>query len=51
MPILGGVGKDTVQEAQRTVDDIQAHIDKLVTQLRSLLENKRIVIVIEVEDK
>lgn len=51
MPVLGGIGKDTVAEAQKTVDDIQADLDKRWAALIALLQGKRVVIKIEVEDK
>ena len=51
MGLLGGVGKDTVVEAQKAIDDVQADLDKRWAALIALLQGKRIVITIEVEDR
>ena len=51
MAILGGIGKDTVVEAQRVVDDVQSDLDKRWAAVVALLQGKRVVITIEVEDK
>lgn len=51
MAILGGVGKDTVKEAGVVVEDIQADLDKRWAALVALLQGKRIVITVSLEDK
>ena len=48
MPILGGIGKDTVQEAGRVAEDIHENVgetlDGFFARLRALLEDYELVI-------
>jgi hypothetical protein len=53
MGILKDVGKDTVTEAGKVIDDVQADLDKREAMLRALIEGKiiKITTIIAVEDK
>ena len=51
MPILGGIGSDTVKEAGKVVDDIQANLTQRLATLQALLAGHKIVITIEVQPK
>jgi hypothetical protein len=53
MGLLSNVGSDTVKEAGKVIDDIQADLDKREAFIKALIEGKviKITTTIGVEDK